>query len=185
LRSHLRSFATGGCIELGQEGCWAAMCWREPHQRVLESSDRRRQNRPPDTSPTSPRLVRSPRIHARHKIVQPTAVIRRTRQRYSPKSGESTRKTPAKASAVNADDWQASVQASVAAYLDAVTSGQQPPATWIGLLSAITTTARSSCRWTGMPPDQPGSVVPAVGGGGRGARPRGPVPAARSPCGPP
>jgi hypothetical protein len=28
--------------------------------------------------------------------------------------------------AARADDWQASVQASVAAYLDAVTSGQQP-----------------------------------------------------------
>ena len=31
--------------------------------------------------------------------------------------------------AVRADDWQASAQASVAAYLDAVTSGQQPPVT--------------------------------------------------------
>lgn len=39
--------------------------------------------------------------------------------------------------AVRADDWQASVQASVAAYLDAVTSGQEPPVTGADALETM------------------------------------------------
>jgi UDP-N-acetylglucosamine 3-dehydrogenase len=39
--------------------------------------------------------------------------------------------------AVRADDWQASVQATVAAYLDAVTSGQEPPVTGAAALETM------------------------------------------------
>jgi predicted dehydrogenase len=38
---------------------------------------------------------------------------------------------------VRPDDWQTSVQASVAAYLDAVTAGQEPPVTGISALETM------------------------------------------------
>jgi predicted dehydrogenase len=38
---------------------------------------------------------------------------------------------------VRPDDWQTSVQASVAAYLDAVTAGQQPPVTGTSALDTM------------------------------------------------
>lgn len=39
--------------------------------------------------------------------------------------------------AMSADDWQASVQASVAAYLDDVTSGREPPVTGAAALETM------------------------------------------------
>jgi predicted dehydrogenase len=38
---------------------------------------------------------------------------------------------------VRDDDWQTSVQASVAAYLDAVTAGREPPVTGAAALETI------------------------------------------------